>query len=114
MVIYHNCGNTATAMTDSLAFIGAMGYHFGNAVNMEDALEKMPADRLVMGNVDPAGQFRNGTTESIRKATREVMEQSAGIKVGGFCPRHHSVSKFKDKGRGMKWIAAMLTGEVAA
>ena len=84
MVIYHNCGNTATAMTDSLAFIGAMGYHFGNAVNMEDALEKMPANRLVMGNVDPAGQFRNGTTESIRKATREVMEQSAGIKVGGF------------------------------
>ena len=24
MVIYHNCGNTATAMTDSLASIGAM------------------------------------------------------------------------------------------
>lgn len=75
MVIYHNCGNSATAMTDSLASIGAMGYHFGNAVNMEDALEKMPADRLVMGNVDPAGQFRNGTTESIRKATLEVMEK---------------------------------------
>ena len=75
MVIYHNCGNTATAMTDSLASIGAMGYHFGNAVSMEDALEKMPADRLVMGNVDPAGQFRNGTTESIREATLEVMEK---------------------------------------
>ena len=69
---------------NSLASIGAMGYYFGNAVHMEEALEKMPADRLVMGNVDPAGQFRNGTTESIRKATREVMEQSAGIKVGGF------------------------------
>ena len=69
------CGNTATEMTNPLASIGAMGYHFGNAVNMEDALEKMPADRLVMGNVDPAGQFRNGTTESIRKATLEVMEK---------------------------------------
>ena len=69
---------------NSLASIGAMGYYFGNAVHMEEALEKMPADRLVMGNVDPAGQFRNGTTESIRKATREVIEQSAGIKVGGF------------------------------
>ena len=77
-------GVLSPAMEDSLASIGAMGYHFGNAVNMEDALEKMPTDRLVMGNVDPAGQFRNGTTESIRKATREVMEQSAGIKVGGF------------------------------
>ena len=69
------CGNTATEMTNPLASIGAMGYHFGNAVNMEDALEKMPADRLVMGNVDPAGQFRNGTTESIRKVTLEVMEK---------------------------------------
>lgn len=69
------CGNTATEMTNPLASIGAMGYHFGNAVSMEDALEKMPADRLVMGNVDPAGQFRNGTTESIREATLEVMEK---------------------------------------
>lgn len=75
MVIYHNCGNTATAMTDSLASIGAMGYHFGNAINMEEALEKMPKDKLVMGNVDPAGQFRNGTTESIRKETLELMEK---------------------------------------
>ena len=40
----YNCGNIATAMEDSLASIGAMGYHFGNAVNMEDALEKMPTD----------------------------------------------------------------------
>ena len=75
IVIYHNCGNTATAMTDSLASIGAMGYHFGNAINMEEALEKMPKDKLVMGNVDPAGQFRNGTTESIRKETLELMEK---------------------------------------
>ena len=27
-----------------------------------------------MGNVDPAGQFCNGTPESIRKATLQVME----------------------------------------
>ena len=71
---------------------------------MEEALEKMPADRLVMGNVDPAGQFRNGTTESIRKATREVMEQSAGIKVGGFCPRHH-IMKQRTNRRPDCWLA---------
>ena len=69
---------------NSLASIGAMGYYFGNAVHMEEALEKMPADRLVMGNVDPAGQFRNGTTESIRKATREGLAQPARSWVGGF------------------------------
>jgi len=30
------CGNTATEMTNPLASIGAMGYHFGNTVNKED------------------------------------------------------------------------------
>ena len=76
-------------MKNEKSFFARPFYYKGNSlasigVHMEEALEKMPADRLVMGNVDPAGQFRNGTTESIRKATREVMEQSAGIKVGGF------------------------------
>ena len=35
------------------------------------------ADRLVLGNVDPAGQLRNGTPESIRAATFQVMEECA-------------------------------------
>jgi len=30
------CGSTATEMTNPLASIGAMGYHFGNTVNKED------------------------------------------------------------------------------
>lgn len=33
----------------------------------------IPADTLAMGNVDPAGEFRNGTPESIREATLNVM-----------------------------------------
>ena len=35
----------------------------------------IPADTVAMGNVDPAAEFRNGTPESIRKATLDVMEK---------------------------------------
>ena len=42
---------------------------------MEEIMEKMPSDTICLGNVDPAGQFRNGTPESIREETMNVMER---------------------------------------
>ena len=33
-----------------------------------------------MGNIDPAGQFRNGTPESIREATLELMRACGGYR----------------------------------
>ena len=75
IVVYHNCGNATPSMTDELAAMGASAYHFGNAVQMEEILKKMPSTVPCLGNVDPAGQFRNGTPESIRKATLELLEK---------------------------------------
>ena len=75
IVIYHNCGNSTMLMTDSIAATGAAAFLFGNAVNMEEILQKMPRDKLVMGNIDPAGQFKNGTPESIRQETAALMER---------------------------------------
>ena len=75
VIIYHNCGNSTMLMTDSIAATGAAAFHFGNAVNMEEILQKMPRDKLVMGNIDPAGQFKNGTPESIRQETAALMER---------------------------------------
>ena len=63
-VIFHNCGNTANITLDSMFSNGANAYHFGNAVDMAEIMEKAPADIICMGNVDPAGEFRNGTPES--------------------------------------------------
>lgn len=84
VVIYHNCGNYANLMTESIATTGCAGYHFGNVVTMSEMLEKMPKDVLVMGNVDPAGQFRNGTPESMKKAVGELMDACA--KYPNFIP----------------------------
>lgn len=74
-VIFHNCGNTANITLESMFSNGANAYHFGNAVDMAEIMEKAPADIICMGNVDPAGEFRNGTPESIRARALEVMEK---------------------------------------
>ena len=75
IVIYHNCGDNVLRMTESILSTGADAYHFGNSIAMADMMEKMPADTVVMGNVDPAGVLRQGTPETVRAATLEVMKE---------------------------------------
>ncbi len=75
VVIYHNCGDNVLRMTESILSTGADAYHFGNSIDMADMMAKMPADVVVMGNVDPAGVLRQGTPETVRAATLEVMNK---------------------------------------
>ena len=75
IVIYHNCGPAVDKMIPELLEIGAAGYHFGNAISMIDIRPQMPANVLVMGNVDPVSQFRNGTVDSIKADTTRIMAE---------------------------------------
>ena len=75
IVIYHNCGNNVIQMVESILNTGSAAYHFGNAIDMSEMLEKVPSDTVVMGNVDPAGQFKNGTVESIYTVTTELLQK---------------------------------------
>ena len=72
-VVYHNCGNAAIQMIDSILGTGAAMYHFGNAISMKEMLQHIPVGTIAMGNVDPAGQLRNGTPESVRAETLRIM-----------------------------------------
>lgn len=74
IVVYHNCGNNVLLMADSIVNSGAAAFHFGNAIDLSKMLPLIPSDRLVMGNVDPAGQICHGTPESVKAATRKVLE----------------------------------------
>ena len=75
-VIYHNCGDNVPKMLPSILSTGAAAYHFGNAVDLEkDILEKVPANVVVMGNIDPVGVLRMGTPESVREATTERLKK---------------------------------------
>lgn len=78
-VIYHNCGNGVLRMLEHILDTGAAAYHFGNAIELAEALPRMPKNVLCMGNIDPAGQFANGTPDSIRAETRRLI-----MRCGGF------------------------------
>lgn len=80
LVIYHNCGDKTIDMIDSILDTGAAAYHFGNAIDMEQMLKVVPSDTVVMGNVDPAGQFRNGTPQSIASDTQLIMKKCCDYK----------------------------------
>ena len=72
--IYHNCGDNTPRMLDSILSTGSSAYHFGNAIDMKKMVESVPEDVLVMGNVDPAGVLRLGTSEKVREATLTLLE----------------------------------------
>lgn len=74
LVIYHNCGNVEPLMA-KIKDIDARAYSFGNAIDIERALEVIPQDRIVIGNIDPAGTFRNGTPEQVRQETTALLER---------------------------------------
>lgn len=74
-LIYHNCGNNVALMAEDIFAVGAMGYHFGNAIRLADMFPHAPADALVMGNVDPAGRICNGDPASVREVTLTVMRE---------------------------------------
>ena len=75
LLIYHNCGDNVGVMVDSILRTGSAAYHFGNAVSMKDMLAKIPQDVVVMGNVDPAAQIKNGTPESVKAETKRIMDE---------------------------------------
>lgn len=73
LVGYHNCGNCTVQQIESIATNGCRMLHFGNAIDMTEMVKKVPENILVMGNVDPAGEFRNGTPESVKTKTIELL-----------------------------------------
>ena len=72
-VILHNCGNTGNC-TQAMVYTGAMGYHFGNKIDMVEAPKEVPADALAMGNLDPVSVFKMGSAALMKKETMALLE----------------------------------------
>lgn len=77
VLCYHNCGNVVPFMTEDLSEICADIFHFGNAIDLKSMIEKMPSDRIIMGNVDPL-LFRNGTPEQIKARVEQIYTECSG------------------------------------
>lgn len=74
IVLYHNCGSIVPLL-DQIGTIHPAAYSIGNAVDIEETLKVLPSDSIVIGNIDPAGTFRNGTPEQVRRETRALLER---------------------------------------
>ncbi len=74
IICYHNCGNAAGDMLDMIADLGADIIHLGNAINLKKALEVLPKDKIIMGNVNPV-LFRTGTPDDIRADVQRVFDE---------------------------------------
>jgi len=75
IVIYHNCGGSTIQMIDSILNTGADAYHFGNTIDMAEMMKHIPENTIAMGNIEPARQFRNGSPDSIKEATLDLMSK---------------------------------------
>lgn len=80
IVVYHNCGNGAVRMIDSILDTGSRVLHFGNAIDMAEMMPHIPEHVIAMGNVDPAGVLRNGTIDMVKENTKEIMEKCCSYK----------------------------------
>ncbi|MTK52724.1 uroporphyrinogen decarboxylase family protein [Paludibacter sp.] len=93
-VILHNCGNTGHC-TEAMLATGARALHFGNKIDMVQALNDCPADVIVMGNLDPVGVFKMGTPDEVYAQTKELLEKTTSyanfvISSGCDIPPHAS------------------------
>ncbi|MEG1524963.1 MAG: uroporphyrinogen decarboxylase family protein [Clostridia bacterium] len=77
IVIYHNCGSSVNRLVDEIVDTGCRAFHFGDAVDMHEMLEKMPKDCLVMGNISPSKHFLGGTPQSVRNKTERLLRTCA-------------------------------------
>ena len=73
MVVLHNCGNTGNC-TRAMIATGAAAYHFGNKIDMVEALKEVPSHTLCMGNLDPVSIFKMSTPQEVRQATLALLE----------------------------------------
>ena len=78
-VIYHNCG-AANPHVQTIAGLHAAAFHFGSDIDLARARGMIPADRAVMGNLDPRA-FLGAQPDAISPKSC-----AAASAVGRACP----------------------------
>jgi uroporphyrinogen decarboxylase len=73
IVVLHNCGNTGHCTAATVA-TGAAAFHFGNKIDMVEALKEVPRNALAMGNIDPVSMFKLATPQVMYAATSSLLK----------------------------------------
>lgn len=78
-LIYHNCGARNVHLAKILE-ADASVYHFGKLMDMAAALQLVPPEVVVGGNIDPVAIFRYGTPQDVREKTLELLRSAEPYK----------------------------------
>ena len=73
VVMLHNCGNTGQC-TKAMIETGAAALHFGNAIDMAQGLEDVPADISVSGNINPVEIMKFGTPQQVEDVAKQLIK----------------------------------------
>ena len=73
-LILHICGNTSH-LIEKMGTSGAAALSLDWQIDMEESIKKIPQDVLLIGNLDPVKVFLQGTPESVKEDTIELMEK---------------------------------------
>jgi len=76
LFVLHNCGNTGQ-VTQSMLSTGAHALHLGNKINIVRALDEIPENILVLGNLDPVGVFKLMRPENVFAETTNLLNQTS-------------------------------------
>lgn len=79
VVVLHNCGNTGQC-TGAMVSTGAGALHFGNAIDMQKALDECPETVLVMGNLNPVELFKQSTSDDVYNETISLLEKTSSYR----------------------------------
>lgn len=76
MIVLHNCGN-AGHCTAAMVETKAAAVHFGNKIDMVNALAECHGDVLAMGNIDPVGIMKQASPEKVKEETMALLQNTA-------------------------------------
>lgn len=81
-VILHICGNT-THLIENMCETGVQALSLDYAVHFADILDRVPADIILMGNIDPVNVMLRGSVTEVVVATQELLDS---ISARAFLP----------------------------
>ena len=76
MIVLHNCG-IAGHCTAAMVETKAAAVHFGNKIDMVNALAECHGDVLAMGNIDPVGIMKQASPEKVKEETMALLQNTA-------------------------------------
>lgn len=78
-LVYHNCAAKPVHL-ESVLDSGARAFHFGAPMDIRAALDRVPSDAVVCGNLDPTNVFYRGNPAEVANEVQRLLAATAGFR----------------------------------